>query len=624
MDFLEPTFIQERIRKEIAKASIRGTLNLVDAEIFDGVSASLKYRIESEPSYVDGYYTRLDRYALSTRLSPGDIIDDNDSPLGFSVEKGTEIIFARQFKSQGDSLIALPYTFKNIPLSAKNAIENLQPGDFVALQANLSVILSVGTSSALNSVLDFEGSTHVMVSGEFYVHLFRMPNDKMRVKLIAVRSKGAGAGAGIGLSNFKIVGLKIIDRRIKKWTHINPINIRFQRELSDLFMLDYVFDLKNPQSAQAYNVLLTKKTRFKDFAVINPVQPNEEMRKDLLTDLSDIENMVAADRELPVSERRIQRVFRGANSADLSSARFRIGLSILKLESETAFSQNKVIYYNDNNDENYYLLDTYLARKEFAFFFNLFGDDVSNSTNMLFSADKDFRPLNFVAMTITNEMKMKDVNRRDLKGLQDQVKQILPASEYAKIDWKNWNTMKSKVVNGYFRAELFFHPAAIKNLPFYNDKEIMQQFINYIAKTGAPSSPPRHPLPYDDDYHAPWQRRYQIDLQYISAYITRAMNTQLPPQERYNAFKGLKDYGLWQEKGGGFLVSLIPPEKLPQLVSYQVVLSGRDADTVTYRYGNFTEEGLYRSLMYIQRVINDRSFDLRSFTDDNGNPIRIN
>ncbi|MNJ99895.1 hypothetical protein D3C87_176760 [compost metagenome] len=624
LDFLEPAFLKERVRKEVAKASIRGSLNLVDVEIYNGISASIRYRLESEPSYIEGYYTRLDRYLLSASISPGDILEDNDSPIGFSVNKDTEVIFARQFKSQGQSLTAMPYTLKHIPLSAKNAIENLQPGDFVALQADLSVVFSVGASSSLSSVLDMKGSTHVFVSGEFLVHLYRMADNKMRVKLIAVRKKGTGASAGITLSNFKIIGLKVIDRQLKRWTHFDPISIKFERALSDLFMLDYIFDLNNPQAALAYNELLTKKTRFKDFSVINPLQPESEMRKELLTDLSDIEDITHEDRTLPTEQRRINRVFRGANSADTSSARFRVGLSILKFESKTAYSQNKVIYYDQDNNENYYLLDTYLSRTDFSFFFNLYGDDVVSATNMLYSTNKSFAPERFVAMTLSTEMKMKDVSRNDFGKLQGQVRQVLPASEYAKIDWKSWATAESKVVNGYFKTELFFHPDSIKMLPTMNQKMATQLFTKYIEKTGIPSTPPRHPAPYDDQYSGRWQDRYQSDISWLAIYMTKAFNPNLPSEERYKAFKAMKDFGLWQEKGGGFLTSFLPEDRLVNLVSYQMILSGRDADTVTYKYGNFAEEALYRSLMYIQNIINDRSFDLRSYTDDNGNPIRIN
>jgi hypothetical protein len=46
-DFLEPAKIVGRIQKEIAKQSISTGGDLVDFELFDGVSTAIKYKLES-------------------------------------------------------------------------------------------------------------------------------------------------------------------------------------------------------------------------------------------------------------------------------------------------------------------------------------------------------------------------------------------------------------------------------------------------------------------------------------------------------------------------------------------------------------------------------------------------
>ena len=47
----------------------------MNADIIDGISTSLRYKIESEPSYVDGYYTRIDKYTLNMGVNVGDLIE---------------------------------------------------------------------------------------------------------------------------------------------------------------------------------------------------------------------------------------------------------------------------------------------------------------------------------------------------------------------------------------------------------------------------------------------------------------------------------------------------------------------------------------------------------------------
>ena len=45
LDFLEPAKVAQKVKNIIAKQKIGGTVNVVNAEVFDGLSAAIKYKI---------------------------------------------------------------------------------------------------------------------------------------------------------------------------------------------------------------------------------------------------------------------------------------------------------------------------------------------------------------------------------------------------------------------------------------------------------------------------------------------------------------------------------------------------------------------------------------------------
>lgn len=615
-DFLEPAKIIEKIRQQIAKQDIGVSLGLIDSEIFTGFSTALKYKLEAEPSYIDGYYTRVDRYKLQAQVNPGDILEDNDSPFGFTIEQNTEIIFARQFKTQTESLKAWPYTLKNLPLSAHKAIRNLQVGDFVALQAKLGIVFSVGASAEVNPLLSLGGSTHIYLSGDFMVHLFRMENDRIRVKLITMRKKGVGANLDLDyVKSFKVVGLKVVDRRIEKIVDLTPFSLGFGKSVNDVFMLDYVFDLKNAQSAQAFDDLMSKKVRFKDLKVIDPTASRPDLANNLMTDMAGVEQIFAEDRNLPAGQRRIDRLFKGANTSVDSGNNFKLGLSVIKLKSGLMYSQNQLLNYDNHDQEQKYLLDSYTREFESKILYGLFGDKTSQGTSVVFQATNSWSPASFMTYTGYREAKMRNVSKRDFRKVQEEVKNTIPADQYAKIDWKAWDFSDGSLVNGYFKQQLFINPEALATLPVLTERAYLKAFVAYVNKVGAP---PQKITAGKDREDATWDEDYSYELSVIArslAGLATSLNNSMTLQGH---FKTLQEYSLWRDRGVGFILSMIPPYRANSLVSYEMIFSAKDSEVIRFKFGTFPNENLYQSLLYIQNIINNRSFDLRLMTDENG------
>ncbi len=615
--FLEPAKIIEKIRQQIAKQDIGVSIGLIDGEIFNGFSTALRYRLESEPSYMDGFYTRVDRYKLDARVNPGDILEDNDSPIGFAIEQNTEIIFARQFKSQTDSLKAWPYTLKNLPLNTHKALCNLQVGDFVALQAKLGVVFSVGANTEVSPAVTLGGSTHVFISGDFMIHLFRMDNDKIRVKLITMRKKGVGANVDVEYAKrFRIIGLKVIDSKIERIVDLTPLSLGFGKSVNDVFMLDYVFDLKNAQSAQAFDNLMTKKVRFKDLKVIDPTASRPELAEDLLTDMSEVEQIFTEDHALPAQQRRIDRIFKGSNTSVDASSNFKLGLSVIKLKSGTLYSQNQLLNYDHNDQEQKYLLDSYSREFESKILFGLFGDKSTQGTNVVFNANDAWDPASFVTYTGYREVKMRNVSKRDFRKIQDEVRSTIPADQFAKIDWKSWDFSNGSFVNGYYKQQVFINPEALATLPVVSERVYRQDFIDYVEKGGTP--PRKNVAGGDRNDRFGWEEDYGSELNTIAHSLSGIVSSLNSSVALYTHFKNLQSSPLWRERGMGFILSKIPTYRADSLVSYEMIFSAKGNETIKFKFGAFPNEDLYRSLMYIQNIINNRSFDLRLITDESG------
>lgn len=618
LDFLEPSKLGAQFKNIMARQRIGSDINIVNAEVFDGLSAALKYKIQSEPSYVNGFYTRLDKYTLDVNADPGDFIQGNSLPLGFAIDSQSEIIFARQFKKQGESLTALPYGPKNIPLSSEQAIRNLNPGDFVALTGKLSFVVSLSTENPIASINVAEASTHAYISGEFMIHTFRMTGNKLRVKLIALRGKGVGSTADLKLANFKVMGFKYIDRKIRNWVNLDALSIGIGSGSNNLFMLDYVFDLNNSQAAQAYDDLIQRKARFKDFTIINPIEKSASVKEEMLTDLSVVEAIAKEDHSLDPAKRRIDRVFKGTNESKSTDASFKFGISLFRFESGTTYAQNKIVHIDREEKEQKYIMDTFQASNKIKLLFGFFGDDTRITTNMLFTSDDNWGVREFVALTLGRQIKMRNVSEKDFKEIQENVKSVIPATEYAKINWKKWDFSGNNPVNGYFSHELFFHPNALRMIPTLNYETAKTRLYNFIKTHGRPKAPPVDKGPYDDAQSTTGLDRYEYDIQYLANALAKVFNPAVVSETRYQVFKDIKDHPLWQQYAAGFMISLIPADQIPSLIAYEMTFSAKDVDAISFRFGNFDQEELYKSLMYIQRVITDRSFDLRLFTDKSG------
>lgn len=617
LDFLTPVNLEKRVRHEIAKAEIGANLKIFSAEVFDGLGIALRYRIESEPSYVNGFYTRIDKYSFNANVNAGELIDDLDTPIAFNIDKGAELIFARQFKSQRDSLVALPYTVRNIPLTAERAIRHLNVGDFVGMEANLAFVLSL-SGTTLQGGFDISGSTHAFISGKFLVHLFRLPDNKMRVKLISLNRKGTGIGGGVkyGL-DLDFFGFSFIEKKIDKLVDLKPLAFGVSTSKNNVFMLDYVVDLDDPIASQAYDDMMLKKVRFQELKSANPLLTQEKMEQMVLNDLSAIEDLAMEDRTQHPQNRRVHRIFKGISQSINTDQNFKIGFNVLKFENGSSWATSKVTSYDKHDVPQKFILETHTEMIKKKAIFGIFNADTRNSSSLLFLANEKYEPTQFIAMSLDQSKKESDMTRGDLKEIQDKVRALIPSTEFNKIPWYLYDFKNGEYINSAYRIQIFFKPDALKALPQMSEKALKERFKQYVKMTGGLNVAVANVDPSNDkNNYGPF--KYDYDFQEIARLLKKVTDPSIPAKERLYAFNGLKRIPAWQKKGEGFLLSLMPISYMNQLIAFEFSLQSSNGPSISHKYGNFEQEALYDALLYTQSVINNHGFDLRLWTDGTG------
>lgn len=627
--FLSEDSYYNKIFKQIAKKRIGAGINIFSWDQIDGLNLSLRYRIDAEPSYINGFYTRVDRYSIETEISPGSWFDGWSGPIGFDIGANSEILFARQFNSQAEALNVVknpPYDLVNLPITADAAIKHLKVGDFVSLTGKLNLVLSAEAFSYATSVINIKGSAYVMLMGQFNIHFYKLEHNRVRLKIIANRENGYGAGINSSeVSGFKALGISSVERYVgsglRRFINLNPITLSWSKNQSDLVMIDYVFDLNNPEAVLAYNHFMSAKMRLKQLEILNPVNNIKDLQSIVFADLTQIEDISWQDKNLPVEQRRVDRLFKGRSFTDTERRRFKLGLRIVDYESGTHFSSSRNIIADRDNNEKYFLFDTKNPFTNLRFFWGFYGDDISKQSSLLFETDKQFEPEKFLAFNVTQQKVIRSVSRNDFFEIKNEVEKLLPSEISGAIDWQNWNFNQGDLVNGFFTDEVFFKTEALSSVYSRNPEKIRYDFEKYLRKVGTPVAPPssRSAMPSEQGTcqgaAAPVEC-YEVDIQVVANRLSDVLNPLASPALKRESFLYLNENNLFNERGAGFLLSIIPAAKRDEVVSYNMSFRAKGVKDISFKYGSFADNNIYRQFLYILGVLNNRSYDLRLFVGD--------
>lgn len=612
--------VRERIREELAELDINFSANLFDIDLAQGVALSSKYRYQVEPSYQDKYYTRVDRWRTTFGINIGDIAPDViKAPFHFGVSRNSDIFFVRQFKDRVHALRAIPYTLAKLPLNAKLAFYSLDPGDFVSIPANLSISVGAGASTSwLTGPIGIEASAGVnyVISGEFTLHIFRLDQDRVRLKLMSTRGYTKSAGLNINQS-FNIFGVRLLDKLVNRLYDNNLGSINGGIHPGGQFVIDYVFNLRDEKAQKAYNNILSSTYKFKDLISINKLTDASDLKDQLISTYELADQLFEEDKgkENP----RVERIFKGFNNYDGHNRGFKIGVIVASYKRDYTFTESNISYINKNNETQ-------------EFFYPLYGEYRETKIGGSILENKEQMNKNFFSLLPTKGELYQNLNpeygltfeRRDRHFTASEQRLVykfiraqLPDTKLKEIDISSWNDgLTKKEVRIFY--QLVLKNAAFEHLETLSKEDIRKALDIYLKDRRKISS---DAADTGMQKLADWffiTKRIQADQVQDLAETLHHLFTDKKTDLKTKSSKlvQLRENYIFAKIGVGFLASLLPEKILDEGTYVRLEMYAKDYPAVNFNYGELQYKELYGQLNTVQMRLSNRSYDLRLSDSD--------
>lgn len=676
----------DSMKREFSKQELHHDIDLFDSSYFDGkFHPSFNCGLRSQPSYINGQYLHVDNCRIQMPINPfsGVALGDTALSLGMTINPQLEIMFVRQFEKQLPSIFAVGPDQNNqkqrgprirFPHNSEYA-KKLEPGQLVVFKTRLDLILSLSEASKVlkfNKALvesklkeaakSFGVSANlnfgVSLSGEYIVHIYKMKNDRVRVKFFANLAKNRGVSAGLGfslLNPINLVGIQFVDRYLQRRVlGTIPISINYNDADNKIYVLDYVFNLQNPEAASAYNDMMKPKFLFKSFDLIkdsfsniSKAEKNDQVEKGVFADFAEINRIYHEDiaKNLPAKERRINRVFNGLANSNSRVANFAINLLFFKYQISDQRSKLRLETVENNNgtDEvRNYLYDTGSIYKNLRFIGNILNSNSeTKSLNLLIKADSNYQPKELSSLVLIWNKQKGNFDRSEYIKTQQTLTDLFPQFPV------NWSPYPQKTATSAFiNTELILQLPELKKHYRFSYNEISNKLIAFLNLTSYPNVSRKsvennycsNESSSEQNSRCTEQEFFANDIELIGRYLSQLLSSymyeaqagddqesRLAQQDEINqsirAFDNLLSIPLFNSVANDFLIYLLPKTIVQDAVHFRFELNARGispAINEKWPKGSQPIDRLKRDIEYLQNVIFDRSFDLRLYEDDAG------
>lgn len=349
----------QRLRDNISQADVNiGTrlFNITDEDT--GISLATRYRREVEGAGVSGYWLRSDTYTVETGIDAGNFLFNMNSPLGLGLEKDTTLKFVRQFTDRREAVLSIQIddNLKKIPVNAQVVRDNLVPGDYFSTKAKMNMFLGFKPSASPVAGITTNLNAYYVLSGKFIIQTYRMPEDKIRVKIFAgeTRTRGATATAEVGYEFFQInPGSQLTELLVEQIFDFDLLELFIKREQGEIMVFDYIFDLKNEEASSAFDDLMSPRLMINDARIASQIFSDERVATErLLSNIPKIAQIAEEDRDKEV--KRIERGFEGQINFNTSTRGLDLSLFVLNYQRSNSYARNNIIEIGDDEDQYFY------------------------------------------------------------------------------------------------------------------------------------------------------------------------------------------------------------------------------------------------------------------------------
>lgn len=573
-----------------------------------------------EPAYTNGLYSRTDRWQINTRAVPGEafeIAEEVDLNASAGVRFSAEAKFIRFVKDPCRAITLLPYTPKRMPLRARVAIgDKFKVGDYFVFRGSSAFVASAEILSLLSSNFWGAGfSGHFLMEGYYQLHIVRLDEEHIRMKVVGRRGKGLGLALNAGWTgDFDVFSVSSLNNNLEKIVNTTPLRLKANWDNSNIFMLDYVLDLTDETVAKAFDKVLANAQGFKQLRLVNPFKNTDDISGMLLLDLAPLEDLFQEDRRNGQIGR-LKRNLRTSSSQTSRGWGIDLGNRIFGWEWDKRSSNSFMKVRRDDNSIDRYILRSWETESEGRFFYRWSKSKKRAGLRALFQTDEKReknRPVNLVSYL---ERKKNRLSHGAFKGIKTMLKKALPHAVFSKIPWERWTQNGKNFTNFGLRYDFIVSPEAITQAPQLNAKEIEKRFLAYTFEKG---------LTYDDFFnrrrnnrpgshrnHNDWEspkEQFERHLRLFAKRVERILNRDLPDRQRLAELDRLRRNFLFQASGFGFLMSIMP-DKMRERFHVDLYLSANEAK-IDFNYGDSKLSALYKKLLTIKAALDDDGLDL--------------
>lgn len=600
--------------EQIARLDPSADLDIVDLNLFPGGGFVAGYEYEVQPAYTKGLYTRTDRWLVSGKAIPSTGIDlgqGYDFDLSAGVRGQTEATFIRFMNDPCSAMLADPYSPRRIPLKAEVALgPKFNKGDYFLFRGSVGFVASADILNVLGSGMWGVGlSGHYLMEGFYQLHIVRLDETHIRLKVVGHRGKTAGTTLGFGYEkNFDVFSVRALDRGLERFVNTKPVKIEAHVGKSKVFLVDYVLDLSDKDVAYAFEKVLKKVKNFQNIHLAGPFKNDKDLEAGLLLDLSPLEDLYKDDFNAG-REDRIKRNLRSNSEQTNYRAGVKLGNKIIGYKAHAGGSTVHMSINTPSDEVERYLLKTWEKERETRFFYSWSKNRTENSLHALFSADESFG--NIVPINVVQNMRQKK-NRysyNDFQKLRMKLKKALPRVIFDNVPWENWQQGRDdKFFNFGLRFELLMSPESILEAPELSVSEIKALYKDYLLGQGLTAEDFfMGSSEYPDEFITP-ENNLNRSLNKISRYLSQALDKDLPMTERLEKITKLKLDTVFAESGLGFLM-VLRPDKMRHYYHLDLDISSNEA-IIDYSYGDSEMSELYKKILTIKAALDDDGLDL--------------
>lgn len=418
--------------EQVTRQNIRTKLSLFRLNLTDAASLSGSYDY-SVGRAEGGEFRRIDRWHLATAIDPGTLLANGAGqslPIFIRLDGGREVEYARVFSTKVEALAALPKTLLDAPLTVENAMA-MAPGDAVSLPVRLGVRLG-GRHGVGSGGVGASAMAGVFWAGDCRLVIHKLDETRVRVKLMPSQSKGFFLSAQVGLSldlfGFGPFGLVNMDRQVERAIGLDLF--RYSRELTvdgDKLAFDYAIDLSDAVGQQVFESMVAKTTKLNPLALRQVDAGAVDLSALAFADLGFAEEIHAEDLALPAAERRVSRLFRGANAYLGDSGALRVGTRFWRANAGRSLTLNWLTTADERGADRRHVYHLFNDTRSVSSLFSAVRSEHQFTAAALFDASSNWRKVRFADFVMSWNVGQRQLKPQEASDRQAALRAVLGA-----------------------------------------------------------------------------------------------------------------------------------------------------------------------------------------------------